>query len=41
MITSVDNKKAKVMDMDLQSILLSENIVESINKNFEYLLQII
>ncbi len=27
--------------MDLQSILLSENIVESINKNIDYLLQII
>ena len=25
--------------MDLESILLSENIVESINKNYEYLLQ--
>ena len=29
------------MNMDLQSILLSENIVESINKNIDYLLQII
>ena len=40
-ITPPNNKKAEVINMDLQSILLSDNIIESIDKDMDYLLKLI